>query len=448
MNSQPSTLDISTLVQADQVHKRVYTDPQIFDLEMERIWGHAWIFIGHESQVPKTGDYFATTLGTQPVIMIRNADKDIKVLYNRCPHKGALLLDKGCGHAEKIRCPYHGYVFDSGGKLAHIPRAEGYDGSEFGTGKSIGNVTEVPYVDSYRGFIFASLNEVGQDLESWLGVAATTIDNAVDRSPEGEIEILGGCQRYLHDANWKVLLENITDNLHAPVTHQSAYQPARQMAEQFKGQDLPLPLEVLIPFGESYDFFDRVTMTTFGKGHSYSGGDLSIHTDYKVDAAYLHNLEVAHGKERARKILSMSRQNTIIYPSIAVKSAVQILRIYRPIAVNQTLQETWTYRLKGAPDALFEDTLDYNQLIFSPTSIAGHDDYEAYHLIQEGLQSDGGDWVSQHRYLGQDRINGDDTSTCPGTSDSVFRHEFAAWLSYMTDTNTDNTSTADIGKRA
>lgn len=78
---------LAAMVRGDSVHRGVYTDPAIFDLEMQRIYGRAWIYVGHESQVPKTGDYHTTRLGDQDVLMVRATDGRVHVLYNRCPHK-------------------------------------------------------------------------------------------------------------------------------------------------------------------------------------------------------------------------------------------------------------------------------------------------------------------------------------------------------------------------
>ncbi|HBJ67145.1 MAG TPA: ribosomal subunit interface protein, partial [Alcaligenes faecalis] len=78
-----SNEQLSALVRGDSVHKSVYTDPEIFRLEMERIYGRAWIYIGHDSQVPNPGDYHTTLLGGQDVIMVRGSDKKVYVLYNR-----------------------------------------------------------------------------------------------------------------------------------------------------------------------------------------------------------------------------------------------------------------------------------------------------------------------------------------------------------------------------
>ncbi len=424
--------EIASLVQPDRVHKRVYTDPAIFDLEMERIWGNAWIYIGHESQVKRPGDFFTTTLGKQSVIVTRHSDNRIYVLYNRCAHKGAQLIAQPCGHARQLRCAYHGYVFDTAGVLTHIPREEGYKDTDFARATTLTGIRQVARVETYRGFIFANQAPHGADLASWLGLATTSLDNAVDRSPTGEIEMTGGVLRYLHDANWKILLENVSDNMHPAVTHQSAWQPAKRLASEYPEDQKPLPLAMLEPFGSSYEFFDKIAMTTCGNGHTWSGGNATIHIGYPRESKYVRDLVAVHGEEQTKRILSMQRQNTIIYPSIAFKSALQTIRVYRPIAVDKTIQETWTYKLGGVSDDVLHTSTLYNQLIFSPFSIAGHDDYEAYHRIQHGLQADASEWVSQHRHYGRDQRNDDGTVQARGTSDIVFRHEFEAWKNYMT----------------
>ena len=120
-----STSGIAALIRPGRVHRRVYTDPEIFELEMERIYGRAWLFVGHTSQVPNPGDYITTELARQPVIMIRHSDGNIKLLFNRCAHRGAKLAPLRTGHAPRITCCYHGWTFDSDGTLLHVPVPEG-----------------------------------------------------------------------------------------------------------------------------------------------------------------------------------------------------------------------------------------------------------------------------------------------------------------------------------
>ena len=113
---------VSALVQPHQVHKDTYIDAEIFDLEMKHLFSNTWVFVGHDSQTPKKGDYITTQIGTQPVIMVRHKDDDIKVLYNRCPHKGTkIAIDRAGNTGKFFRCPYHAWSFKTDGCLLAIP---------------------------------------------------------------------------------------------------------------------------------------------------------------------------------------------------------------------------------------------------------------------------------------------------------------------------------------
>ena len=111
------TRDIAKLIEPGRVHRRVYADPDVFELEMERMFGRAWLFVGHTSQVPKPGDYITTELGRQPVIMARHSDGNVQVLLNRCTHRGAKVVNERQGHAQRLVCCYHGWSYDTDGRL-------------------------------------------------------------------------------------------------------------------------------------------------------------------------------------------------------------------------------------------------------------------------------------------------------------------------------------------
>jgi len=123
-------MDITTLVEPDRVHKTVYTDQQIFDNEIEKIWERTWVYCGHESQVPKTGDYYAVTIGRQPMIMVRHGDGGVRVLHNRCPHRGVQIAGNQKGNAGgAFVCSYHAWSFHLDGSIRTIPLAQGYEGT-------------------------------------------------------------------------------------------------------------------------------------------------------------------------------------------------------------------------------------------------------------------------------------------------------------------------------
>ena len=139
----------------------------------------------------------------------------------------------------------------------------------------------------------------------------------------------------------------------------------------------------------------------------------------------------AYGEERAHRILSTIRHNTVYYPSLTIKGAIQSIRVARPIAADKTLIESWTFRLKGAPDQLLQRTTMYNRLINSPFSVVGADDLHAYRAIQQGLHADGNEWVSLHRNFDPSEVGAKDL-TANGTSEISMRNQFRAWLHHMT----------------
>ena len=115
------------LIRQREVHRDVYIDEEVFQLEMDHLFANTWVYVGHDSQIPNAGDYFGTTIGSQPVLMVRHGDGSVHVLFNRCPHQGGpmcegiltgLIESNDPGHyeysraGEILRCPWHGWEFD------------------------------------------------------------------------------------------------------------------------------------------------------------------------------------------------------------------------------------------------------------------------------------------------------------------------------------------------
>src|SRR5256885_4538995 len=158
--------DLLKCVEPDRVRREVYTDPEIFELEMQRIHEQVWIYCGHESQVPKPGDYYTVQIGRQPTLMVRGADGRISVLYNRCPHRGNMMCgDRHGNTGEFFRCSYHAWTFQHDGRLRSIPMMEsGYAGTRYGRDNPDCSMKRAARVENYRGFVFASLAADGPTL--------------------------------------------------------------------------------------------------------------------------------------------------------------------------------------------------------------------------------------------------------------------------------------------
>src|SRR5882757_349144 len=89
---QRSTDTLAYLVQPARVHRSLYADSAIFELELERIFGAAWVYVGHESQVKNIGDFFCTQIARKPIVVVRDAAGKLAVLRNQCAHRGAMVV--------------------------------------------------------------------------------------------------------------------------------------------------------------------------------------------------------------------------------------------------------------------------------------------------------------------------------------------------------------------
>src|SRR4029077_12193932 len=232
--------------------------------------------------------------------------------------------------------------------------------------------------------VFARLSREGMTFEEYFGEALSSIDNLADRSPVGRLEVAGAPLRYLHNSNWKMFVENLNDTMHPMVAHESSAGTARPLwKDQPADAPKPMVIEQFLPFVSNYEFFDKMGVKIYDNGHSYTGVNFSIHSSYSAIPEYAAQMEAAYGAERARAILGESRHNTVSYPSLTVKGAIQTIRVVRPIAVDRTLIESFTLRLVGAPTALLARSATTKTKHNSPTSVVGHDDLYCYRAIQE-----------------------------------------------------------------
>jgi benzoate/toluate 1,2-dioxygenase alpha subunit len=426
---------VRALVRPNRVHRDLYIDPELFALEQEHFFANTWNYVGHDSQLAKHGDYLSVEIGGRPLIVVRHSDGSVRVMMNRCAHKGSRLVSAPCGNVGKFfRCPYHAWTFKTDGALLATPLKGGYDGTGLHECESSKGLVLVKHVRLHRGFIFVKINDGGPDFEAFFGDSLTSIDNMADRSPEGQLEIAGGCLRFMHNCNWKMFVENLNDTMHPMVAHESSAGTAKAMwADQPADSPKPMAIEQFVPFMSDYKFFEDMGVRVFDNGHSFSGVHFSIHSQYSAIPAYDAAMKAAYGDEKTAQILGLSRHNTVYYPNLTIKGAIQSIRVVKPIAVDKTLIESWTFRLKGAPPELLQRTTTYNRLINSPFSVVGHDDLQAYRGIQLGLHASGNDWISLHRNFDPAEVDQQDLTTV-GTSEISMRNQYRAWVRYMTAT--------------
>ena len=392
---------IAALVGEGRVHSRVYTDPALFELELERIFSTAWVYVGHESEVPKACDYQMRAIGRTPVLLVRGADKTVRVLINRCRHRGAQVCETESGNTKFFQCWFHGWTYDSTGALIAVTAKEGY-GDRLNM-KEMG-LNQAPRVDSYRGFVFASLAGEGESLETFLGNAAGTIDLLVDASPTGEIFADGGANKTEYLGNWKLVG---MDGYHPHFVHATVFAAMRRDPEAGIGAT-----------HREDPFEDRARTRTLDMGHGHAMLDFrqhrinhyDQHNEYlkktKGGAEYIEAMHKAYGDTRARTLISLGGDPHVgIFPNMQLIG--NQIRIITPLAPGVTQITMTAVRLGGVSDEINAARLRQHESFYGPAGAGSPDDAEIFERVQRGMVAEVNPWVEISRGMDREQIDAD-----------------------------------------
>jgi phenylpropionate dioxygenase-like ring-hydroxylating dioxygenase large terminal subunit len=374
--------DVHALVEPDRVHGSVYTSDEVFQLEMRRIFREGWVFVAHESEVPQPGDYITRRIAGEPMIVVRGKDGVVRVLANRCTHRGNRLCNAERGNSSSFRCPYHGWTFGNDGKLVAVPMRTGY-GERFHAVRDEMGLVPAPRQENYRGFVFASLAADGITLAEHLGNATTAIDRLLALSPTGEIELSAGWMKHLNNCNWKMVMENNVDGYHALFTHQSVYDAVRPA----KVSHVPTKVATLV--------------RDLGGGHSeidYAPEYTRLDDEFvwfgrmPRDKApgYVAAMEQAYGPERTHEAFVVGPPHTLIYPNLFL-AEMNIMTV-EPLSAGQAIAYTTPVLIPGAPE-MNGKILRRTEGAMGPAGFLIADDGEIGQRNQMGLAARDPEWV-------------------------------------------------------
>ena len=434
MTAAPAAGEIEALVGPDRAHRRVYTDPALFEREMERIFGRLWIFVGHDSQVPNPGDWTRTRIGREDAVMVRHDDGGVRVLLNRCAHRGMAVCMGRSGSARRLVCPYHGWAYGTDGRLLGAPHPKGYDDGARGRP----GMPPAARVAAHRGFVFASLAGTGPTLAEYLGEIADALDNMADRSPEGRLRLDGGCLRQTFRGNWKLHMENAVDMIHPGFVHESSVAAARAHMEE-AGEDKAEADQAVLMFranGLTPEEWDRIGIHAYPEGHVFMGGFYrggAIDPDRRDGPfrRYREAMAEAYGEDGAARILGRETFNNLVYPNLSLNTRFQQIRVVHPVAVDRTDVHSYVFRLEGAPEEMFHAAVKFVSTANSPASPVLADDLAVFERLQTGLAGAGGEWIDLSRRAGRDEAFGARGRRDAGTSELALRAMLGAWRRHM-----------------
>jgi phenylpropionate dioxygenase-like ring-hydroxylating dioxygenase large terminal subunit len=351
-----------------RLRTQIYTDPRIFADEMRRIFETTWVYLAHESEVQRPGDYRTTYLGQQPVIVSRTADDAVHVLFNACRHRGNVVCRADRGTASFFRCSYHGWVYGNDGALTGAAERSGY-ADDFPQDQL--GLVRAPRVARYRGLVFASLSPQGEPLEDYLGEVKDYVDLWADRSPTGTVRVRRPHQ-FQYPGNWKLQAENGADGYHGRYVHESAF----KTLEHFQGGEGRREKKMSV--------HGVGAMRGFPFGHAIlerpgNRGELPP----EMLAEHEVTMVRRYGAERAERI-GMVR-HIFVFPNVYLMD--DNIRVIHPIAVDRTEVHSAFTLLDGVPDAINKARLKNLQWRLGTAGLIGTDDLEMFAGCQTAMQA-------------------------------------------------------------
>ncbi len=407
-------VDYAELIQPDRVHGSLYHDPAVFTDEMDRIFHRQWVFVGHESELKNIGDFCRRRIGARSVILLRDANGEIQIFYDRCPHRGNRLSPTPQGNARGFICPYHGWAFNLCGELTNAPWPERF-GPEFDP-KQFG-LTKVARSESYAGFIFASLSPEGPTLSDHLGATAGLIDTLNGLSPEGKIRIDTGWMKHRIYGNWKGVFENHLDGYHPTFAHRSLV----RAKDTFAGQrDRRVNSAArTIDYGNGHG---EVDLAADFRGRGITMGWSGISPDLVPE--YVSAMHEAYGEVEAARRLIDGPAHAAIFPNLLL--AELNLMILEPVSADEVIVHTSPVLFAGGRE-LNERNLRRCEGALGPAGMIFADDAEIADLCQHGMLNDFPEWAVLRRGLHSEEVTPEGTRV-GGFTDETPQRGF--WRNY------------------
>ncbi|WP_433348062.1 aromatic ring-hydroxylating oxygenase subunit alpha [Microtetraspora malaysiensis] len=399
-----------------KVHRSAYRSPAVFQKETSRIWGHTWLYLGHETEIPNPGDFKSRTLGGRPLIFCRDSSGKIQVFFNACTHRGTILCRHNEGNTKFFQCFYHAWAFSNSGELAALPGDEAY--ADVPGFKERHRLRSVPRVDSHEGFVFISFDPDVPDLLTHLGEAAHYMSLTAKIGPQG-MQTVPGVQLYSVKGNWKLAVENAMDGYHFAPTHNTFVGYLRETGFAVTDDDQ-----------YAYDLGDGhgLLILTGHNGRIGMVWEPRFGPEEKErTAAKRQEMEQRLGNELAAEVADASRI-LYVFPNLLLFDLEALtIRQIEPVEAGRTDVRAWQFVETGEPDEVRALRIKTMVSFVGPGGLATPDDIEAYEAVQRGIEATADaadpawDWSDMSRGMANEKQGNQGRSIDEGAMRSFWR---------------------------
>ena len=349
------------------VDRRLFVDDAVYRLEQARIFAKCWLYLGHESALAETGAFFTTTMGEDPVIVVRDKTDRLRAFLNSCSHRGAKVCRVDSGVATLFRCPYHAWTYSTEGALVAVPRlgpayGDALDMSQHG-------LREVAHVESFHGMVFGTWDAEAPSLREYLGDMAFYLELMLSRM-DGGTEAIGGVHKWTINVNWKIPSENFAgDHYHVPSTHGAGVQMGFRSPLTNNGYCIQT-----------------------GNGHSIGserGGaqqGTAVKTEYDAFMKQMRSELVAKHGEAANAFVPIGVGT--IFPNMSFLDSARFrsFRVWHPRGVDRIEAHSWCIVDKALPAELKTAVRRQYSLAFGPGGIFEQDDGDIWQSVQDAMR--------------------------------------------------------------
>ncbi len=382
-----------------RVHRSALTSPEILELEQKNIFDKCWLYLGHESEVEKPGDFRRRTVAGRPLFWVRGSDGKVRAFYNTCTHWGANVCRVDGGNAEVFQCFYHAWTFNNKGELVSVPDEAGYS-QDFN--KAEMGLVSPPRLESYRGLYFVSFNPDVADFLSYLAGAKEYLDLILDQCEEGW-RVVPGTQRYGVRANWKMFSLNSLDSYHVQPLHVTFFRYTQGLGP---GDPAPVAPKFPGPQGRSLALGNGHGVDIFAAGErarpiAHWHPILGEETKEEIRGTRARLVE-RFGDERAYLMCNTNRL-LLIYPNFALHDIAGIsLRYFEPVGPDCMEVTVQTLAPKNESAELLSRRLENFLSFLGPGGFAHPDDIEAMESAQLGFRAGGPEWIDSSRGMNRE----------------------------------------------